>query len=283
MRRRNMPRGANGCQRLELLAQPFDRRTRSGSNVRRFFFLAQALLFACAGFAWLAGCPATTLLGIAPITGIDIPISTLLQDSSLGCGTSPDDVYKYAVVVAYPTTPTPVAPLYDQCPNAPSGPDRFIAGAVFDCFATATFGNLLEQDASALTDSGGALPDGGTVDIAVWVAFYNYDTYMKHVGDIESAINPEAGKPGALCEVAATWTTTCIATEEDNLDVNAACPAGLVLGSSPPPGDAGSDGGPGDATSDSAPEASPDGPESDAAPEAGHDGATDAPADASPG
>jgi hypothetical protein len=257
---------------------------RAPFSVRRFFFIVQALLFACAGFAWLAGCPASTLLGIAPITGIDIPIATLLQDSSLGCGTGADDVFMYAVVVAYPVTPTPVAPPYDQCPNAPGGSDKFIAGAVFPCFATATFGNLPEQEAGALTDSGGALPDGGTVDISVWVAFYNQETFKKNEAAIYSAVDPEAGVAGALCQLPATWTTTCIATETDNLDVNAACPSGLTLGTSPPPPDAASDSGPADAPAeDSALDAGSDAPESDAAPEGGHDGATDAPSDAPPG
>jgi hypothetical protein len=191
--------------------------------VRRFFFLVQALLTVCAGAAWLAGCPATTTVGIAPITAISVPISTLLSDSELGCSGAeggPNDVYKYLVVVAYDQSDNPNdqnPPMFDNCPATP------LAGGVFDCFAEATFGNLpLEEAGLRLEDSGGALPDGGSVTIWEWVALYNFDTYERLKDDIADAVTGRKGK--TICGIAApTWQTTCVATEQDNLDTSPHC------------------------------------------------------------
>jgi hypothetical protein len=186
-----------------------------------------------AGAAWLAGCPATTTTGIAPITAISVPISSLLSDSNLGCGTGPNDVYKYAVVVAYADMPG--YPPLSACPGAP------IAGGVFDCFAQATFGNLPLQDADlTLEDSGGALPDGGSVTIWEWVAFYNYDTYEKVKDNLNKATSSNPGNDN-ICngKTRGAWATTCVATEQDNLDSAPNCQT-IVL----EPGASITDGGP---------------------------------------
>jgi hypothetical protein len=179
--------------------------------VRKFFVLVQALLMVCAGAAWLAGCPATTTVGLAPITAVSVPISSLLSDSNLGCGKGPNDVYKYAVVVAYADSPG--YPPLTACPATP------VAGGVFDCFAQATFGNLpLEEAGLMLEDSGGALPDGGSVTIWEWVAFYNYDTYEQVKDRLTKATSTDPGGADICNELPATWTTTCVATETDNSD-----------------------------------------------------------------
>src|SRR5579863_7577314 len=94
--------------------------------VRKILLFAVTLLVVCAVSAGLAGCPATATLGIAPITGIDVPISTLLLDSNLGCGKGPNDVYKYAVVIAY-AEPDAASPSLRQCPGQhPSGMQELV-------------------------------------------------------------------------------------------------------------------------------------------------------------
>ena len=243
------------------------------------------LLCLCAGSAWLAGCPATALIGIAPITAVEVPISTLLLDSNLGCGCGPNEVYAYAVVVAYAQSDESLSA--DNCPG--SGNKRapqFLSGAVFECFASATFGNLPPIEAGGLlNDAGTALNDGGSVAIWAWVAFYNYDTFTK-LG--KPKIESEAGRHGDICSLGATWTTTCVATEQDNIDAPFACPGGLLIGDHPPKADAATcdaaaqkDAPPSDAPTDAptdapAVETSPDGP-SEAAVEGGADAHIDAP------
>jgi len=243
-------------------------------HVRRILFLALTLLSVCAGSAWLAGCPATGLVGIAPITAVDVPIATLLLDSNLGCGLGPNEVYKYAVVVAYQDPAEKLS--FEQCPSSA------FYGGVFDCYASATFGNLPPLDAGGLlNDAGTALTDGGSVEIWAWVAFYNYDTFNSlSKSKIERAATTGADK--GICAIGATWTTTCVATEQDNIVAPFACPNGLQLGSMPPLADAATpDAGPRDghaseAAADGSVEASPDAP-SEAAVEGGGDAHIDAP------
>jgi len=250
--------------------------------VRRILFLAVTLLSLCAGSAWLAGCPATGLVGIAPITAVEVPIATLLLDSNLGCGCGPNEVYKYAVVVAYAENGD--RPSLENCPGSNDRSPPFLAGAIFDCFASATFGNLPPIEAGGLlNDAGTALNDGGTVAIWAWVTFYNYATYTK-LG--KHAIEKAASHFGDICSHPATWTTTCVATEQDNIVAPFACPGGLELGSDPPQANAVTcddatytDAPPSDAPTDvPAVETSPDGP-----PEATVDGSADAHMDAPPG
>jgi hypothetical protein len=215
--------------------------------VRRFVLFVVTLLFVCAASAWLAGCPATATLGIAPITGVGVPISTILIESNLGCGYGPNDVYKYAVVVDYPLNDSG-APSIDECPNSkPSATQLFVPGAVFNCFAEATFGNLPLQDAGegGLTYvEGGGLPDGARVELWAWVSFYNYETFKKLTGKLslrDETIESRA-QGGDICSIGATWATACTATEEDDIVANLACQP-LVQGKyapepeAAPPGD----------------------------------------------
>lgn len=218
--------------------------------MRRIALFVVTLLFVCAGSAWLAGCPATATLGIAPITGVGVPISTILIESNLGCGYGPNDVYKYAVVVAYPLNDSG-APSIDECPNSvPSGTNQlFVPGAVFNCFAEATFGNLPLEDAGegGLTYvEGGGLPDGSRVEIWSWVSFYNYETFKKLNAELSLRVPPQSieslAQNGDICSIGATWATACTATEEDNIVANLACQP-LVQGKyapepeAAPPGD----------------------------------------------
>jgi hypothetical protein len=73
--------------------------------------------------------------GITPITGIVVRADDLVAGH--GCGTGPDQVYKYSVVVS-------TVPEVGQDP-------AFIAGGTFDCFADATFVNLCASTNGSLT------------------------------------------------------------------------------------------------------------------------------------
>jgi hypothetical protein len=101
----------------------------------------------------------------------------------------------------------------------------------------------------------------------VWVAFYNYETWNKiGAGKIENAVgsNPnvppsalicepptgsEAGPGSGLEHLGATWFTTCVATETDNLVSSPQCQL-LTGGTYAPPPDAG--------VTDAAPDAAPE-------------------------
>ncbi len=194
-----------------------------------------------AGLCALAsGCPATTNPAVLPITAVDTDIQQLLDQANLGCGTGPNQVYKYAVVLKYAAPGEPVTA--NDCPF----PSTDIAGGVYDCFAQGVFANLPLQDGGLL--EGGVFPDGGSQNYSLWVYFYDYATYCEIEkdcekggdkgipGPIEEAVRPgaEAGSATPICKLKpfANWTTTCSANEQDNIVVNAACEP-ISLGSGP--------------------------------------------------
>ena len=235
--------------------------------MRRFVSLAAISTAVCAAAAGIAGCPEVVTPFLTPITGIDVPISSVLQESGLSCGKQENEVYEYAVVVSYENSGGGVRD-FANCPMLQKA--ELGTPAVSPCYAQAVFGNLPLQDASAeiLTDAGYALPDGASVVFWAYVAFYNYRTYLAHQSEIEKI--KTGGK--AICEVAATWTTTCIATEREDIVANAACDP-LVLGSSPP-SDAGFEDF--DGSAEDAPAG--EGATHDAGPDSPHDAGADAPA-----
>jgi hypothetical protein len=93
-------------------------------------FFARALVppVALAFGMTLACATATTTTLYTPITGIQIPAAAVVAGH--GCGTRPDQVYKYAAVVAFAT----------------DGGGLVTAG-VFDCFTDGIFSNLQPIDA----------------------------------------------------------------------------------------------------------------------------------------
>jgi hypothetical protein len=145
----------------------------------------------------LGACSGTTAVGgLTPVTGIIIRADSLV--SGHGCGRGPGQVYKYVAVVV----------------NADGTP---VAGAVYDCFADGAFVNLGPSDA-------------GSLDFTVDIFAYSYDAYCKQDGCGDAgvpgqpgAIENAAGSPAALQSLSPTWTTTCRATQQLNIEVLAVC------------------------------------------------------------
>jgi hypothetical protein len=190
----------------------------SGFVVNRFFF-PPTLLLALTATAFAACGSTTATTGITPITGIVVRSDALV--TGLGCGTAPSQVFKYAVIVS--------GGQKDTATGQRTGPSW---GGVYDCFADATFVNLY------------VVPGGG-YEYNVTILAFNADAYAKItpdptvvVGRIPEPPDPslDAGDATSLEENVkkaddaektltpqATWSTTCTATQQSNIQVLADC------------------------------------------------------------
>lgn len=204
-------------------------------------FADRALAAAAVGLAGaIAACGTSTPTTVyTPITGIMIPSAAITAGH--GCGMRPQQVYKYAAVItdALPEagppdggTPDGVAPDGDLGDGAAAvggtpdgGPAPFRASGVFDCFADAFFSNLPIQS-------------GSTQAFDIHIFAFNADAFP-------SALNCSPGAPPCpgddasavdANESAATWTTTCTATEVLGVTAPATCNA-LIPSRATPSGD----------------------------------------------
>ncbi len=156
-----------------------------------------------------AGCPSTaTTATYTPITGIVVSASSLV--AGVGCGTAPDQVYKYAAVLYYASDA--------GVPNDPNP----VASGVFDCFADGVFSNLPSSDA-------------GDLDFAVDVYAWSQASFPS---DLQCPSSPQSPCPGDVGgnvtndEATATWKTTCTGYQQSGTPVLAVCgPLQLVAGS----------------------------------------------------
>jgi hypothetical protein len=218
-------------------------RKSSRTVVRSLPLAASVAALACA----VAGCPSTaTSVPYTPITGIEVLASDVTAGH--GCGTGDEQVYRYAAVVSYQDSGTPVA------------------AGVFDCFADAIFSNLPADGSGSLT-----------FDVAVYA--YNAASFPPQLAPCASPAGCAAQDPSVVGPLAtqgdpdagvtpANWTTTCTATEPNGAtQVASCCP--LVPRGVPACSDAGM----------SLEEAGAD-VAADAPADVAADGAADAPADA---
>jgi hypothetical protein len=221
------------------------------SALAAYVFVFVVLAGAFAGSATLTACSNTDAnAAITPTTGIVVRSDLLL--ARLGCGEKPSQAFKYAVVVA----------------NA-DGID--LAAQVSDCFADATFVSL-------------APTDGGSYAFTLQVYVYDKALYDLEAGSIQAAvgtINAQGTNP--LAQIPATWTTTCQASEETNVEAVAACGPLLATGFTVPDGgaDAAADGAARDSSPDAAGDAAADAAE-DSAPDTALSDAPDAAAPDAP-
>jgi hypothetical protein len=143
-------------------------------------------------------------VGLLPVTGISVPTPTLLVGSNLSCGTGPQDVYQYAVIVDDEEQGS--TPSVNQCSV------DIIAGGVFDCFTPAAFVNL------------------PVTNYAVRVYFFTYDAYTKNAPAIEGAVTPGSKVSGeAICDLPYAWASVCTVSVESNRLLDTAC-GSLVSG-----------------------------------------------------
>jgi hypothetical protein len=133
----------------------------------------------------IAACSdASTTLGITPITGILVRSDALVGAS--GCGRGANQVFKYAAVVV-------------------DADGTAITAGIYDCFADGSFQNL------------------AIGNYTVEIFAYSQAAYDAQAPDVSSAASSTAPDLPRLRKLAASSTTTCRATQQQNIEVLAVC------------------------------------------------------------
>ncbi len=170
----------------------------------------------------LPACTVDDAGGITPITGIVVRAQSLVAGH--GCGTGPDQIYKYSVVVS----------AFDEA----GATEVFIAGGTYDCFADATFVNLCSSSSGnyvfnvnvyAFTQAAWN-SDGGLPETQVQTLLATHPSYCTndagHVSPLQSDQTVRPDNDGGLdqqLQSKASFTTTCTATQESSAEVVAVC------------------------------------------------------------
>jgi hypothetical protein len=170
-----------------------------------------ASIFAATACATIACATQSTATAYTPITGITIESSALVN--GYGCGTGSDQVFRYAAVVSY-------APIADAAPDAQASGATWTN--IFDCFTDGVFENL-------------PVSSSGYQTFVVSIFAYNEKSYA--AAGLPSDLGCVPGMPtdGAICvdgsqsvnardKELASWTATCIATQQQGVPVLAICP-----------------------------------------------------------
>jgi hypothetical protein len=177
---------------------------------------AAGISTAMAAFGMAACATSTTTTGYTPITGILIRSSALV--AGFGCGTGPEQVYRYAATVQYETTVGDAGDAGDAAPQVETNGRHWTN--IFDCFADGVFENLPSSST-------------GSVSFNVAIAAYDKASYDK------TTLPSDLGCPPGLAAAAvcqsvpqtipaadtakAPWTTTCSATQQQGIPVLAVC------------------------------------------------------------
>jgi hypothetical protein len=133
----------------------------------------------------LAACSDTAAVtGISPITGILIRSDALV--GVRGCGLGSNQVFKYSAVVVDPN-------------------GSAITAGTYDCFADGSFQNLAI----------------GSYTVEIFA--FNKSAYDAQAAEILAAATSNGPDLGRLRKLAATSTTTCRATQQQNIEVLAVC------------------------------------------------------------
>jgi hypothetical protein len=149
----------------------------------------------------------TTVTTFAPVTGIEVDANQLFE--SQGCGQGPSLAFKYVVVVysAYNTPPLEGQPVTTSQDGSPSDP---IAISLNDCFADAVFENLSTSAAI-----------GGSDFFALTIDVFDDVTFAAQATTLDTTTTTEANAL-AISSIA-TWTTTCVARQQPNVQSLATC------------------------------------------------------------
>jgi hypothetical protein len=191
-------------------------------SLRRSLLLLFALGLVAAAVAIACGGTATSDT-ITPITGIVIRAERLT--TGRGCGTKPGQVFKYAAVVFEHHAGHSIDT------RDPGSFDLPLTANVYDCFTDGTF---VELPAS---------PGDNSVTYRIELYIYDQPAYAQSEADIAGATNDIALALDAAALPAATaavgrlrttrpvWTTTCGATQQEQVEVLAVCdPIAFGLG-----------------------------------------------------
>ena len=145
------------------------------------------------GLAGMVACAGTTTTTTAytPITGVLVRSDALV--SGIGCGTQPDQVFKYAAVVTQGNQTLTIGG---------TG-----VGMISDCFADAKFANLV------------AGPDG-TLSFTVQIYAFSQESYLAQQA---KGLDLAATDWTQLQKFQPTYKTSCRATQQQDVEVLAVC------------------------------------------------------------
>ena len=205
--------------------------------------LALAGFAVAAGWGALEGCASNApTTSYTPITGIEIPSAEIVAGHGCGAG-SPNQVYKYAAVVAF--QPPIVGTQDGAAMNVGGDADgaavdgggvttaQLVTSGVFDCFADGVFSNLPQDDA-------------GNSNFVVTIYAYDQCSFPQALACSSNAGTAcPAEDPNFVTQSVAAqpsnWTTTCTVTQTPGITVNAYCPRLQPQGAAPPCADAGAE------------------------------------------
>jgi hypothetical protein len=151
------------------------------------------VVLGCIGLAAMAACAGTAAATTAftPITGVLVRSDALV--SGIGCGTRPDQIFKYAAVVTQGSQTLDVGGVG--------------VGMLSDCFADAKFANLV------------AGPDG-TLSFTVQIFAFSQESYLaQQAKGLDTAVTDWT----QLQKFQPTYKTTCRATQQGGVEVLAVC------------------------------------------------------------
>ncbi len=189
------------------------------SLLLRSLWLAPVVAFVVCVYA----CGSGDTTGITPTTGIVVRADDLV--AGYGCGTGPNQIYQYAAVVST-VAEGGAQPL-------------FVAGGAYPCYADATFINLCASTSGSLTFNvevyaftqaqWAAVGAGLPAQLSIEPSYCNSD----------ASVVPtlyEDGGQGLLArlESSASLVTTCTATQQENIEVEAVCNALTAVPASAP-------------------------------------------------
>ncbi len=147
-------------------------------------------LLALAGMT-ACGATTTTTTAFTPITGVLVRSDALV--SGFGCGTRPDQIYKFAAVVTQGNETLTIGGVG--------------VGLLSDCFADAKFANLV------------AGPDG-TLSFAVQIYAFSKEAYLaQQQRGLDTAVTDWS----KLQKFRPTYKTSCRATQQQDVEVLAVC------------------------------------------------------------
>jgi hypothetical protein len=172
-------------------------KSRRGFTVRRISLLS--LLAVPLAFVACASSAATT--AFTPITGVLVRSDSLVTGH--GCGTADTQVFKYAIVL---TTPDHLASAKIVSTSASSSDSQtYYPAAIQDCFSDAEFRGL------------------PTTDYGLIVYAYNARDYAAVASSLPNPPNPQTDYFDTFGKAPHTWSTTCTATQQANIEVLAVC------------------------------------------------------------